>query len=212
MEGTTKRDKAQTKQKILAAVDTILLKEGIEGIGVNKIAKRAGISKQLIYRYFGDLDSLLHEYISSKDIWRSIVDNAHGSSNGTDSRNLQQVANYLLERQFDIFYHNGILRELMRWSITDKNNIAIAKMIAAREKVGIPLVQKIDKRLGLPGCQYGAVAALLLSGVYFIALRAHTHEGTFCGIDINDEFGRQEIKKALRFINDLLFEAAEKGR
>ena len=212
MEGTTKRDKAQTKKKILTAVDTILLSEGVEGIGVNKVAKYSGVSKQLIYRYFDGLDGLLREYVSQKDFWRLMVKNVHGRSNGVDSHNLQQVASYLLEKQFDVFYHNRIMRELMRWSITDKDHTAMAEMIAAREKAGIPLVQKIDKHLGLTDCQFGAVAALLLAGVYFLALRAHTQKGTFCGIDINDELGQQEIKKALRFINELLFEAAEKGR
>ena len=55
------RNKEQTKDKLLEAVRAIIRKEGFQNIGVNKVAKEAGVDKVLIYRYFGNLEGLLKE-------------------------------------------------------------------------------------------------------------------------------------------------------
>ena len=66
--------------KILEAVDSIIVNDGFERIGVNAIAQKAGVSKMLIYRYFGGLDELIAQYLLRKDYWANtdmhIIDGA----------------------------------------------------------------------------------------------------------------------------------------
>ena len=61
------KDRELTQQKILQAVDNIIANDGFERLGVNVIAQKAGVSKMLIYRYFGGLDDLIAQYLLSKD-------------------------------------------------------------------------------------------------------------------------------------------------
>ena len=57
------KDKELTQEKILEAVDSIIVNDGFERVGVNAIAQNAGVSKMLIYRYFGGLDELIAQYL-----------------------------------------------------------------------------------------------------------------------------------------------------
>ena len=41
---------------------TVLEQDGFEKMGVNLVARRAGIDKVLIYRYFGSFDGLLSAF------------------------------------------------------------------------------------------------------------------------------------------------------
>lgn len=68
MQGT-KKDKEQTKRRILRTVERLLIEEGFSALGVNRIANETGVAKVLIYRYFGDLDGLLNAFVTSPDFW-----------------------------------------------------------------------------------------------------------------------------------------------
>ena len=61
------KDREVTKQRLLGAVGEVLVERGYAGIGVNAIAKKAGVDKVLIYRYFNDLDGLLEAFVLRKD-------------------------------------------------------------------------------------------------------------------------------------------------
>ena len=52
------RDRDDKMQRLIAAVGEILKQKGYAGLGVNKIALEARVSKELIYRYFGGLNNL----------------------------------------------------------------------------------------------------------------------------------------------------------
>lgn len=63
------KNKENTKKKLLEAVGNIMKDKGAAGLGVNKVAKKAGVSKMLIYRYFGSYETLIQTYIQEKDFW-----------------------------------------------------------------------------------------------------------------------------------------------
>ena len=52
----TPKDRNQTERRILDAVGTIVETEGFEAVGVNAVASVSGVSKVLIYRYFGSIE------------------------------------------------------------------------------------------------------------------------------------------------------------
>ncbi len=60
-----KRDRERTKGKILKAVGEVIEKYGTEKVGVNLIAREAGVNKVLIYRYFGGVDGLMEQYVKT---------------------------------------------------------------------------------------------------------------------------------------------------
>lgn len=63
------KDRELTEKRILEAVGNIIENDGFEKTGVNAIAQRAGVSKMLIYRYFGGIDELIAQYLLRKDYW-----------------------------------------------------------------------------------------------------------------------------------------------
>ena len=64
--------KEYTKSKLITAVGQVLAKEGFKGLGVNKVAKAAGVDKVLVYRYFGGLPELIGEYSQTVDFWPTV--------------------------------------------------------------------------------------------------------------------------------------------
>lgn len=51
------------RESILLVADEVLTKEGIAHLSIVEVARRAGISRQLIYQHFADLNTLLIEVI-----------------------------------------------------------------------------------------------------------------------------------------------------
>lgn len=60
-----------TKERILAAVGVIFMKEDVEGITMKKVADQAGIGKSTVYEYFESKDRMIAEaiiYVSNQFI------------------------------------------------------------------------------------------------------------------------------------------------
>ena len=57
------RNRDKTTQRIVEALEVVIAEHGLEGVGVNRVAEKAGVSKVLIYRYFGGIDGLMHYYV-----------------------------------------------------------------------------------------------------------------------------------------------------
>ena len=64
-----KRNADDKKSKLIEAVGETLKENGYRGLGLNKVAARAGVSKPMVYEYFGSLNGLLKAYIAGKDSW-----------------------------------------------------------------------------------------------------------------------------------------------
>ncbi len=58
-----RRNRAKTTQRIVEALEEVIAERGLEGVGVNRVAERANVSKVLIYRYFGGMEGLLEYYV-----------------------------------------------------------------------------------------------------------------------------------------------------
>jgi len=71
---TAQRDRPKTEQTILDAIGRLILREGLQGVGINALAREAGIDKVLIYRYFGDLDGVYLAFAERGDFWWQVED------------------------------------------------------------------------------------------------------------------------------------------
>ena len=56
MERELLRNRKATEQRLLSAIQELIEESGFEKLGINAVASKAGVSKMLIYRYFGSLD------------------------------------------------------------------------------------------------------------------------------------------------------------
>ena len=63
-----KRNRLDTEQKILRALQQVLLEQGFPAVGINAIARQAGCDKVLIYRYFDGLQGLLQTFSETRSM------------------------------------------------------------------------------------------------------------------------------------------------
>lgn len=61
-----------------------LAEQGVEGISVNAIAKRMGITGPALYRYFKNRDDLLNDLV--RDAWRDLADQVEAAVAATEGR------------------------------------------------------------------------------------------------------------------------------
>ena len=69
-----KRDRQSTEENIVRAFEAVMLRDGVEGLGVNAVAQEAGVNKVLIYRYFGDLPGLARHWVSNSTFWPTALE------------------------------------------------------------------------------------------------------------------------------------------
>lgn len=204
------RDREETKKRILQAVGSILEKSGFNNIGINNIAREAGVDKVLIYRYFGGLPELVHEFAEQGDFWPSLRDIAPGdlelSEGSLADSSLALLKGYLRELK-----NRNTAQELLRGELAGKTELS-SETAEIRERQGRQLIDllsldnEFSRSLDVP-----AVAAVLSAGFTFLLLRAKT-SGTYLGIDLNSDEDWDRIEKALELLVRSLFSFHEQCR
>jgi len=61
------RDKAKTRQRLLAAARELFYGDGISATGVSAVAERAGVTKMTLYAHFPSKDDLVAAYLEESD-------------------------------------------------------------------------------------------------------------------------------------------------
>lgn len=69
---TVERDREATEKRLLDTIGKMIAEEGFEKIGINAVATQSGVSKILIYRYFGSVEGLMAAYIRQHDFWLNL--------------------------------------------------------------------------------------------------------------------------------------------
>ncbi|PJJ66664.1 TetR/AcrR family transcriptional regulator [Chryseobacterium geocarposphaerae] len=202
------RDKEKTKQKLLAAVGKILRVKGYSGLKVSKIAAVAGFDKKLIYEYFGSTDKLIDEYIKSQDYWSRVNQENVEVDISDGGKELSKIA---ILSQYDNLKKNKELQKIILWGLSESKPI-LKKIADEREEMGEMLFTNIvDPYFGPEdSVRYRAIAALLVSGAYYLNLYTGHNASKFCGIDLKTDEGRQEIEKAIVDIIDYAYQKKEK--
>ncbi len=199
------KDREVTEQKIIEAVGRVICRDGYERVDINAVAKEAGVSRMLIYRYFGDLDGLLSEFARQKDYWLKLNASFKEQLDCTDFDHLQSFSTELFIGQLRDLRANRELQELIRWSLAEKRPF-IQEIDAQREKVGIEIIQSVISKLPSTDLDIKALIGLLISGLYYIVLRSSTTD-VFNGIDLSSENGWGEIETGITQFFDLLFKS-----
>ncbi|GGE98146.1 transcriptional regulator, TetR family [Chishuiella changwenlii] len=197
------RNKERSKKKFLDAVGEILKTRGYAALKINDIAKVAGVDKKMIYTYFGGIDGLIDEYISTTDFWMNVkeenidIDISDGGKKMTEE---------MLHSQFDYLLSSVELQKVLIWRLSEERQ-SLKKMIEAQEETGEMLFKGIsDPHFGDQAEKFRAIMALAVSGIYHLTIDTTLNGSVFCGIDLKTEHGRQVVKEALSFIVDQTYE------
>ena len=189
------RDRAATEERILAAVGKVLARDGFRAVGVNAIAREAGIDKVLIYRYFGGLPDLLRRWGASGRFWPT-ADELLGRD-VTAVLELPVEARYALffDRFIDALRARPLTIEILAAEIVERNDLT-AILEAEREEWG----ERIERLFGGEAFrsrpELRGITLLLVAGVQYLLVRARTIR-VFGGVDLRSDAGWAALKASL---------------
>jgi len=200
------KDKNQTMQLLIDAVGSIIKNKGYKGLGLNAIAKEAGVSKILIHRYFGSVDRLVESYVLQNDYWiAKSGEVAENTQSDTSKETLKTMVSGLLKGHFDYFNSHEEMRAIILWEITERTNL-LNSISHLRENLGKLLIDKATPIFENSNKSLKGVTALLVSAIYYLVLHSKNNESTICGIDVNSIEGQKEIMKTIDQIIDWTFD------
>jgi AcrR family transcriptional regulator len=200
------RNKTLTKRKLIDAVGEILRIEGFAGLGVNKVAKQAGVTKKLIYDYFGgNFNNLIEAYILETDYWMMFADRVKELTQQQGFTDQQKLITDILQNQFRYFYLDRQLQQLILWEIS-ANSPLMRSIHNVREVMGEQLFELTDQHFRNSKVNFRAIAALLVGGIYYSILHTRYNGGKYVNIDLSTEQGREEMLDAIELIVGWAFE------
>lgn len=190
------RDREQSEEKLINAVGELIEEVGFENLGINQVAKRAGFSKNLIYRYFESLDGLIYAYMKKHDFWVNAL------SDKLDTSNIKVYLKALFRRQISEFRGDMAIKRLRRWELsTDKD--FIVELRAQREKNGVQFVDTVSQFAKMNKEDLEAISALINAGITYLAMFEDNCQ-MYNGIDIQSDKGWEQIAKGIDWLIDVM--------
>ncbi|MFP4113415.1 MAG: TetR/AcrR family transcriptional regulator [Spirochaetota bacterium] len=197
------RDKTRTKRRLVRATLELLEDRGFESLGINAIAARAGVSKVLIYRYFGGLSGLLRALADELDPLqvRAVGELLESSSGEAPAGELVEEVVVGLHRALE---RDRLTKQLLIWELSRKNAVTRA-LAEAREEVGLEVSRRFTELLRSRRVDHdldvNALLAIVTAGVSYLTLRADTVD-VYNGVEIGTEAGWRRIGAALGYLVD----------
>lgn len=199
------RNKQRTKANIIAALGKILKKNGFSGLSISRIAGQAKVDRRLIYDYFGSLEGLVKEYLDANDYWKINPENVGAIVEASRADSGKALAYNVLEDQFDSLIKNEEMRRIITWGLSEKLP-SLKELDLKRENIGDQVLGEVfDGHFNNTDKNFRAMYAILMGGVYYLTLHAKMQENPFCGIDLQQPSGQEEIKKALKQFIELAY-------
>lgn len=194
--GTRERNREETRARILGAVGEVLARDGFGGIGINAIARQAGVDKVLIYRYFGGLPELLEAWGRSGRFWPS-VDELLGDDPAAF------LALPLAERYVRFFEHfveglraRPLTLEIMAAEVQERNALT-AILETEREQWGEQVARVLGGDEAQAAAWLNGVSLLLVAGVQYLLLRSRSIR-IFGGVELRTDAGWAMLLQSVR--------------
>ena len=198
MEKEVIKNRQTTEMNLIKAVDELIEENGFEGLGINAVAAKAGVSKMLIYRYFNSLDGLIAAYIQQHDYWINFDEQQ------PDEEHIGEFIKEIFKRQIAMLRQSYTLRRLYRWELTS-NNIFIKELREKREAKGVWLVDAVSKLSKHPQKETAAMASILTAAISYLSLLEENCP-VFNGINIQTEDGWKELEEGINILIDIWLE------
>ncbi len=206
----TKRNKELSKKKLLEAVGSIIRRDGFQGIGINSIAKEAGVDKVLIYRYFGDLNGLLKEYVNQKDYWLNNADFLKTAIQNTDEKTLNEATSQLFMGLYRALLVSKEFQEITLWELVEKNELSDA-FHQQRDTVAKDILKEYEARFGTEGIDLEAISTIISGGIYFMALQSRMVD-KLNGLELKSKEGLARIEKSIHQLSELILAKAAESK
>lgn len=189
------RDRAATEQRIVAAVGVVLARDGFGALGVNAIAREAGVDKVLIYRYFGGLPELLQRWGSSGQFWPSVQELLGDDADTVRALPLPQRYALFFDRFIDALRARPLTLEILAAEVVERNELTVI-LENEREQWGFQAEAlfggaDFERMPHLRG-----ITLLLVAGAMYLLVRSRKIR-IFGGIDLQSDAGWAALKASV---------------
>jgi len=199
------RDSAATREQLIRAVGTLLAREGFTALGVNAVAKEAGVDKVLIYRYFGGLPELLGAFGRSGDYWPSFDELTGGDLDALRQMPPAESITMVMQNYIRAIRRRPLTREILAWEAVEPNELTRV-LENIREEVSLTLFKELKPGLDGVNADVAATTALLAAAVNYLVIRSRTIR-IFNTVDIRSDEGWKRLETAIVSICGLSFAA-----
>jgi AcrR family transcriptional regulator len=190
------RDRAATEARILGAVGEVLARDGFGAIGVNAIARQAGVDKVLIYRYFGGLPELLRAWGESGRFWPRVADLLGPEPQSLLALPAAERWARFFEHFIDELRRRPLTLEVLAAELVERNELT-AILEAEREAWGEEAMRVLGGAELAARPHLQAVTLLLVAGVQYLLLRSRRIR-IFGGVDVRSDAGWAQLKQSIR--------------
>lgn len=190
-----RRNRAKTTQRIVEALEEVIAERGLEGVGVNRVAEKANVSKVLIYRYFGGMEGLLEYYVKMGKLFPvfnpAVLDQIRPLHESDVARiwYRQVIQTYRYFRTFKA------AREILKASVIENDSIAETTARAQDEE----MTRLVDQLSFVKGADTQAISAVILGAMTYLTIMAQ-NDRTMISIDLRSEEGWKRIESAVKAI------------
>ncbi|WP_163560323.1 TetR/AcrR family transcriptional regulator [Halomonas sp. NO4] len=190
------RDKEQTRQRLIEAVGTALSEHGFQGLGVNAVARVAGVDKVLIYRYFGGLAELLEAYGESQGFWPSREEVLGRKVAVIKALPKAERVEAVLLGLLDALRQRPQTIEVLAWEAVQQSPLT-AMLAERREAWSRQILAELFDDAGPEDRPLLTLASLLVAGFQYLLIRAR-RGSVYGGIALDSEAGWAEVRDAIR--------------
>ncbi|THB80709.1 MAG: TetR/AcrR family transcriptional regulator [Desulfobacteraceae bacterium] len=195
-----------TRKRLIASVGSLLAKKGFKGIGVNAVAREAGVDKVLIYRYFGGLSGLIAAYGREGDFWPSALELAGGDLRAFAESSLSERLSAMGKNFIRALRQRPVTCEIMVWEMSERNELT-EELEAVRESSMVEffnmfLAGPLEKKNEVPDSQIlsaddlQAIVMLMGAAISYLVLRSRSI-ALYGGLDLSSDSGWQRIEQAM---------------
>ncbi len=194
------RNRKQTRAGILDAVGRLLAQSGFKELGINSIAREAGVDKVLIYRYFGGLPELLKAFAEETDFWPDLPELMREAGPSPAQMTANERAKLLVVAFGRALRRRPLTQEIMRWELQERNELT-ETLARHREEQSAKLFEDFA---GPKDIDIRALASLLAAGQTYLILRSKTAD-VYNGLSLNSEEDWSRIERAASSVVDAAF-------
>jgi AcrR family transcriptional regulator len=191
----TSRDRELTEQRLIETVGRLLARSGFAALGVNALAREAGVDKILIYRYFDGLPNLLKAYCERGDFWPTAEEVLQPDVATLCATPLATRTAAIVVSLLDALRRRPQTIEILAWEVVERN--ALTDTLAAirerwsREVTELVLPDAVEDR-----SDFLALANLLVAGIQYLLIRSRTTP-VYGGIPLDTDAGWDRIRDAV---------------
>lgn len=193
------RNSEKTRQKILYGLEQLITRKGFTEVGVNAVAREAGVDKVLIYRYFGSMEGLLEAFSVSMDICPKIGEVLDNMPDGAAPHEI--VTDIILEHAFAL-QKSPLAQEVVCWELTEQNPLTKAFAANMEQKA----MKALEDRGIIPSEDLITLSAVLVSGLQYLILRGR-NKNPMMNIDYSKPSSRKKVEQVIAAMMKAYFES-----